>query len=88
LWVNLINILVATEHDHDVDLFELDIGGVVVLAEKDFNVALEDARTLLADYLDVAEGDILDLGLGREESDHGRGQLLEIGLERGGGGFE
>lgn len=60
---NLIHILVAAEHDHDVDLFELDIGRVVVLAEKYFDVALEDARTLLADYLDVAEGDILDLGL-------------------------
>ena len=36
---------------------------------------LQDRRPLLHDQVDVPQGDVLDLGLGVQEGDEGRGEL-------------
>lgn len=58
---NLVDVLVVAETYDDLQLFPLDIWRVVVLAEKDANVVLENIGALLQDQVDVPERHILDL---------------------------
>ena len=65
--------------DHDVQLLEFDVDRVVVLDEEHLHFVLEDVGLLLDDEVDVAQGHVLDLGLGGEEGDEGRGEFLAEG---------
>ena len=70
------NVALRCEPDHDVQLLQLDVDGIVVLDEEDLHLVLENVSTLLDDQVDVTEGDVLDLGFGGEKGDQGRGQLF------------
>jgi hypothetical protein len=55
------NVCLAGEPDHDVQLLQLDVDGIVVLDEEDLHLVLEDVRPLLDDEVDVAQGHVLHL---------------------------
>ena len=50
------------ELEHHLELFELDVGRVVVLAKEHAKFLAQDIRPLLENDVDVAEGYVLDLG--------------------------
>jgi hypothetical protein len=64
------NVGLAGESDHDVQLLQLDVDGIVVLDEEDLHLVLEDVRPLLDDEVDVAQRHVLHLhgGENREGS--------------------
>mmetsp|Transcript_26227 Transcript_26227/g.55615 ORF Transcript_26227/g.55615 Transcript_26227/m.55615 type:complete len:290 (-) Transcript_26227:1023-1892(-) len=72
----LLEVFLGDEHHHDVDLLQLHVDGIVVLAEEHLHIRREDARALLHDQPNVPQGDILDLRLAREERHQRRIQLL------------
>jgi hypothetical protein len=57
---------IPREPVHDLELGELDVDRVVVLAKEDLDLVLEDRRPALDDEQDVAQGDVLDLGPRRQ----------------------
>lgn len=59
----------ADEANHDIKLLQLDVNGVVVFDEEDLDVVGEDFGTLLHNEINVAESNILDLGLRGEKGD-------------------
>ena len=67
-----VDVLFRDELDHDLELLDLDVGRVVVLAEEDAHLVREGARATLQDEVDVAQRDPLDLGRRRDERDCGR----------------
>lgn len=79
---NLRDVVLRRKPDHDVQLLQLDVDGVVVLDEEDLHLVLEYIGALLDDQVDVAKCDVLNFRLGREESDQWWGQLLaQVGHE-------
>ena len=78
---DLFDIAVACEHEHDVDLFHLDIRRVVVAAEEDLDIIRKDPRPLLRDQLYVAKCHVLDFGFRRQEGDERRRQLFGVLLD-------
>ena len=66
---NLLNVGLADKTDHDIQLLKLDIDGVIVLDEEDLDVVGQDLRALLDNQVDIAEGNVLDLGLRRKQRD-------------------
>jgi hypothetical protein len=56
-----VDIFLAGEADHDLELLNLDVGRVIVLAEEDAHLVLKKVRSLLKEEVDVAKGDPLDL---------------------------
>jgi hypothetical protein len=69
---DLLDVALVGEAVDDLKLGELDVDGVVVLAEEDFDVVLEDERAALDDEVNVAKGDVLHFVARGEESDCGR----------------
>ena len=61
--VRLVDVALRGELDHDLELLHLDVDGVVVLAEEDLDLVREDRGPLLHDEVDVAQRNVLDLGL-------------------------
>ena len=51
----------ASEPDHDVQLLQLDVDGVVVLDKEHLHLVLEDVRPLLDDEVYVTQGHVLNL---------------------------
>ena len=83
---NLVDVALRHKLDDDLELLHLDVNGVVVFRKEDFDFTLKDARALLNDEIDIAEGNILDLGLGVQEGDERRGKLagqVADGIGRG-----
>jgi len=74
---DLINGLLRGEHDEELELLQLDVERIVVLAEEDLEVLAEETLVALTDKLEVAEGHVLDLGLLGEQRDERRAELLE-----------
>ena len=79
---HLVDVAVARELDHDLELLHLDVDRVVVLAEEDLDLVREDGGPLLHDEVDVAQRHVLDLGLRREQRHQRRRHLLVQRLER------
>ena len=78
------DVVLRRKPDHDVQLLQLDVDGVVVLDEEDLHLVLEDVGALLDDQVDVPECHILNFGLGGEQGHQRRGQLLaQVGDEVG-----
>ena len=72
-----VDVVVRRERDHDLELLELDVDGVVVLAEEDARLAREHVGVLLQDQVDVAQRDVLHLRALAEQRDERRGELAE-----------
>ena len=72
---HLVDVPLRYELDDNLKLLHLDVDWIVVLAEEDLDLVLQDGRALLHDEVDVAQGHVLNLRLGVEERDEGRGQL-------------
>jgi hypothetical protein len=66
----------AGQPDHDVQLLQLDVDGVVVLDKKHLHLLLKNIRSLLNDEVDIPESDVLHLRLTGQEGDQGWGELL------------
>ena len=66
---DLLNVALVRKAVDDFELRELDVDGVVVLAEEHLDIVLEDKRSPLDDEEDVAEGDVLDFVARGEEGD-------------------
>ena len=64
-----VDVVVVREADHDVQLFDLDVERVVVLAEEDAHLVREDVGPLLEQEVDVAQRDPLYLGRRGEQRD-------------------
>mmetsp|Transcript_10368 Transcript_10368/g.32381 ORF Transcript_10368/g.32381 Transcript_10368/m.32381 type:complete len:728 (+) Transcript_10368:216-2399(+) len=79
---DLLEVLLGDEHDHDVYLLQLDVHWIVVLAEEHLDITRQDPRTLLHDQADVSQGDILHLGLARQQRHERRIHLLRQHPER------
>ena len=62
--------------DHDVQFFQLDINGVVVLDEEHLHFVLQDFIPLLHDEIDVAQRHVLNFRFGRQQRHQRRRQLL------------
>lgn len=71
----LVHVLEVRELDHDLELLKLDVQWVLVVAEEDSYFFVEHVRPLLDDQVDVADGDVLDLGVSAHERDQRRSQL-------------
>ena len=56
----------------------LDVDGVVVLAEEDLDLMRQDLRELFHDQADVAQGNVLDLGLPGEQRHLAAKQILPL----------
>jgi hypothetical protein len=67
------NVGLAGEPDHDVQLLQLDVDGIVVLDEEDLHLVLEDVGPLLDDEVDVAQGHVLHLHGGENRGGITRG---------------
>lgn len=65
---NLAEVGVPRESIHDLEFGELDVDRVVVLAEEDLDLVLENGWATLDDEEDVSESDVLNLGTGGEKS--------------------
>ena len=63
----LLVVALAGDADHDLDLGELEVGRVVVLAEEDADLFAEDVGLALQEEVDVTEGHVLDFGGGGDE---------------------
>jgi hypothetical protein len=72
---NLFDVPFVRESVDDLEFGELDVDRVVVLAEEDFNVVLEDEWPPLYDEMNVSERDVLDFVAGREKGDYERVQV-------------
>mmetsp|Transcript_777 Transcript_777/g.3202 ORF Transcript_777/g.3202 Transcript_777/m.3202 type:complete len:716 (+) Transcript_777:454-2601(+) len=72
---HLVDVRLADQADHDLQLLQLDVDGVVVLAEEDLDLVLQDLRALLHDEVDVAQGDVLHFRLAVDERHERRRQL-------------
>jgi len=66
---DLSEVVVPGESIHDLELGELDVDRIVVLAEEDLDLVLKDRWTPLDDEEDVSESDVLNLGSRGEKSD-------------------
>lgn len=66
---DLVRILSTRQPIHDLKFRKLDINRIVVLAEENFNVILQDCRPSLDDQQYVPESNILNLGARGQESD-------------------
>lgn len=79
---DLIDVSVGSELDHNIHLLNLDVDGIVVLAEEDTNLVGENLSTLLDNQVDVTERDVLDLRvLVGEEGDERRSHLTDEGTD-------
>lgn len=58
------DIVITSQAVHDFELGELDVNGIVVLAEEDFDFILQDGWTSLDDEKNVAQSDVLDFWAG------------------------
>ena len=72
---DLVDVPLRNELNDNLKLLHLDVDWIVVLAEEDLDLVLEDGRALLHDEIDVAEGNVLDLWLRVKERDERGGQL-------------
>ena len=80
---HLVDVVLVGQHDHDLQLLQLDVDGVVVLAEEDLHLVLEHLRAALDDDVDVAQRDVLDLVLlpARQQRDQRRRELLAVEVD-------
>jgi hypothetical protein len=67
-----IHVLLSRQPNHDLELLDLDVGRVVVLAEEDAHLVLEDVGSVLEEEIDISEGDPLNLRSGGDHGDWGR----------------
>lgn len=61
---NLLHILLPRQPIHNLQFCHLHVNRVIVFAEEDLDVVLEDGGAALDDEEDVAETDVLDFGAG------------------------
>eukprot|EP01137_Pigoraptor_chileana_P028939 Opistho-2@13440 len=73
---DLRNVVVGGEADHNVKLLQLDVDGVIVLDKEHLRLLAQDLGALLHNDANVAECNILDLRLGREEGNERGSELL------------
>mmetsp|Transcript_25595 Transcript_25595/g.55373 ORF Transcript_25595/g.55373 Transcript_25595/m.55373 type:complete len:327 (+) Transcript_25595:1175-2155(+) len=73
---HLLHIALSSKTDNDLQLLHLHVDWVVVLAEEDLDLVLQDAGLLQHHQVDVAQSYVLDLGLGVEQGYQGWGELL------------
>jgi hypothetical protein len=64
-----VDILLVGQTDHDLELFDLDIWGVVVFAEEDAHLVGEDIWPFLEEKVDVPERNPLDFRSRGDEGD-------------------
>ena len=55
---HLLQIILVDQHDHNLQLFHLDVDRVVVLAKEDANLIGQDARLTLQNQNNVAKRNI------------------------------
>ena len=72
----LLNVAVIGQTNDNIEFFQLDIDGVIVLDKEHFDAILQNLWSLLNNEVDVAQGNVLDLGLARQECHQGRSELL------------
>lgn len=63
------NVGLARQPNHDLELLNLDVRRVVVLAEEYSHLVREKVGVRLEQERDVSEGDPLNFGRGRDEGD-------------------
>jgi len=65
---HLVCVLCASQTVHNLQLGQFNVDGIVIFAEKDSNVILEDSWSPLDDQKDISERDVLDLWPRRQQA--------------------
>mmetsp|Transcript_34025 Transcript_34025/g.78514 ORF Transcript_34025/g.78514 Transcript_34025/m.78514 type:complete len:352 (+) Transcript_34025:1119-2174(+) len=72
---HLIDVAFADQLDDNFQFFHFDINGIVVLAEKNFDLVLQNMRPFLHDQIDIPQRHVLNLRLRIQQGDQRRSQL-------------
>lgn len=78
---HFMDIPLLRQHEDDLQLSDLDVDGIIVLAEEDTDIVLQHVRIALQNQKGVTQSQILDLGPFREERDERWGELDDEGVD-------